>query len=170
MEVDQQSIMKGYRDYIYRRNAVIGIDPGICNTGYAVLQEDEVTQTETIHLFKTLREYKKMSIEDRYGIIKKWADRVIYDSIVRKTDKEYIVIEGQMKKDLIAITYFLYGYFKASMCFEDVLIVHPTKVKKKFKIGTGNYKNNKDMAVLYTGIKDHNQADAVLLAKYLEVV
>lgn len=135
--------------------------------GCAILQGNKIMETWTKDFFDTKKWKKTIKREDKYALYTEWARTTGY--YLMENNVSIIIIEGQMKRDLVALSYYLYGLWTGMGYFDSVEIVHPSLVKKKFGTGTGNYKNNKEMACLFTGLKDHNQADAVMLALYCNV-
>ena len=144
---------------------VFGLDPGFKNMGCAIVQGNQILKTWTHDFFPGNPKWKKLKREIKFQLYTNWAFEL--GMALGENSVQCIVIEGQMKQDLIALSYFLYGVWTGMGTFITVTIVHPATVKAQFGLSTGNYQNNKEMACLYTGLKNHNEADAVITALYL---
>lgn len=143
---------------------VLAIDPGWSNMGVAMLEGKEVVFKKVYKLGS--KQLNKTDSNGRLLAIEDFVLKVMTDT--GYPDKEtVVVIENQMRRAMDKIAWFIGGWFRGKGY--TVHYVSPLAVKNCFNIGTGNYRNNKDMAVLFTGVEDHNEADAVLLALYANV-
>ena len=122
------------------------IDPGLVNLGLSVVD----SESGDIVVLKKISLLQPDSLSGgRYRY-----SRALLPTICKKFVEDHreilsscqmILIEGQMQSRFIQMSLIL-----EALCLEfcPSLIQHPSSVKSHFQTGTGNYKKNKEMAVL----------------------
>ena len=146
---------------------IVGIDPGLRNFGYAIVDNGELVDFDSICIWDMVPKNKRTD----YPFIA----RVLVDNTSIFDQADVIIIERQMQSRMKMIACALRCFF-----WEKSYMLAPIRVKKHFKISMSDYKKNKKASIQLvpkffspeqeTKFKLHKKkddiADAVLMAMY----
>jgi len=145
---------------------VIGIDPGWRNMALGRVDGAQYVWSEThdlVRMYSKAASLNKLDAASKIQCVRKW----FLASLFLFKQVDLVVLEPQMTRSMDKLVYMIIGMLTQEKV--PFVLVTPQSVKRTFNTGTGNHANNKAMAVYFTGIKEHNQADAVLEALYANV-
>jgi Holliday junction resolvasome RuvABC endonuclease subunit len=146
---------------------IVGIDPGLRNFGYAIVDNGELVEFDSICIWDMVPKNKRKD----YAYIA----RTLVDNTSIFDNCDVVLIERQMQSRMKLIACALRCFF-----WEKSYMLAPIRVKKHFKISMSDYKKNKKASIqlvpkfftteqlerFQKHKKKDDIADAVLMAMY----